>query len=515
MPDTTQIDKGQVASRRLPNIVLWLVVLEVGIHLVTANRYGIFRDELYYLACSRHLAWGYVDHPPLIALLTWMVAHSLGTTLFALRLLPALAGGALVWLTASIARELGGGRFAQILSALAVIPVPIYLILNHWLTMNAFEPLLWTSMLWCAVRMINTNDPRYWLWIGLLAGIGLENKYSMLICIGGLLLGMALSGERRLLLSGWFLVGAACAFLFFLPNLVWSVHNHFPFLEFERNSRESGSRIIRGPLAFVWDQALIMNPLLGPLWVAGLGWLLVSRHGRRHKALGWTCVSILVLLMLLKSKNYYVAPIYPILFAAGAIAIETTTVERRWVRNGYVGAIVLSGLVLAPLVMPLLSPQSFVKYHEALGGFTPVHFENLASTPLPQYFSDEFGWEDMARNTAKAYTDLPETERASTAIFANDYGEAAAIDFFGPRFGLPASISKNESFWLWGPRNYTGKSVIVLGSDGVGDREHFRTVQAVGSVANPYARTNEQFTIFICHDLSPSLQELWPKIKSW
>jgi hypothetical protein len=460
MPDNIPFDRGQGLFGRMQGSILWLGVIEVGIHLATANRYGIFRAELYYIACSRHLAWGYVDQPPLIALVTWMVAHSLGTTLFALRLLPALAGGGLVWLTASIARELGGGRFAQLLSALVVIPVPIYLILNHWLTMNAFEPLLWTGILWCAVRMINTKDPRYWLWIGLLVGLGLENKYSMVFGIGGLLFGLALTRERRLLLSGWLLVGAACALLLFLPNLIWLVHHHFPFLEFEHNSRESGSRILRGPLAFVWDQVLIMNPLLAPLWMVGLGWLLVSRDGRRYRALGWTCVSILVLLLLLKSKNYYVAPIYPILFAAGATAFEKATMERRWMRNGYGAAVVVSGLVLAPLVMPLLSPQGFVRYRAALGGFTPVRFENLDETLLPQYFSDEFGWEDMARKTAKVYAALPEPERASTAIFANDYGQASAIDFFGPRFGLPASISKNESFWLWGPGGYTGKSSL-------------------------------------------------------
>ena len=500
---------------RLPVAVVWLAAFAVAMHLATATRYGIFRDELYYIACARHLDWGYVDHPPLIALVTWIVLHTLGTSLLALRLLPALAAGGLVWLTASLARELGGGRLAQTLAALAVIPVPIYLILDHWLTMNAFEPLLWAGLLWCAARMIRRQDPRYWLPAGVLAGVGLENKYSVLFCVGGLLLGLAVSPERRWLRSSWLLAGAVCALLLFLPNLLWLLHHHFPFLEFERNSRASGARIVRGPAAFVWDQVVMMNPVLAPLWLAGLAWLLLARGARRYRALGWTGLAVLLLLLLIKAKNYYVAPIYPLLLAAGAIALEQATVARRWVRPAYSGALVLSGLVLAPLVMPILAPAAFIRYRQALGGFTPVVFERLDPAPLPQYFADEFGWEAMARSTAKVYAALPEDERAGTAIFANDYGEAAAIDFFGPRYGLPASISKNESFWLWGPRGYTGSMVIVLGSDGVGDREHFKTVEAVGEVRSPYARADEQFTLFLCRDLSVRFAELWPKIKSW
>jgi hypothetical protein len=486
----------------------------VALHLFTATRYGIFRDELYYIACARHLGAGYVDHPPLIAWITWGVLHTLGSSLLALRLLPALASGALVWMTAAIAREWGGGRNAQWLAALAIVPVPIYLILQHWLTMNAFEPLCWLGILWAVSRMALRKDPRYWLAAGALVGLGLENKYSVLLLVAGVIAGLLLTPERRWLKSPYFLAAAVVATLLFLPNLLWLMHHGFPFLEFERHSRESGSRILRGPISFLLDQALIMNPVLAPLWLAGLVWLF-TKQARAIRFVGFAAAFVVAALLLLQAKNYYASPIYPALFAAGAIAAERLFAGRAWLHRAYATAIVLSGCALAPLVMPILSVEQFLAYHRFLHGFTPVVFEDQPERPLPMYFADEFGWEEMTRRTAEVFDRLSPRERSKTAIFANDYGQAAAIDFFGPRYGLPASISKAETFWLWGPRQYDGTSVIVLGSDGRGDREHFRLVEAVGSVDSQYARADERFTIFLCKDIYPPLPVLWPRIKAW
>jgi hypothetical protein len=486
----------------------------VALHLATATRYGIFRDELYYIACARHLSAGYVDHPPLIACVTWAVLHTLGASLLALRLLPALASGALVWMTAAIAREWGGGRNAQWLAALAVVPVPIYLILHHWLTMNAFEPLCWTAIIWAVSRIMLRSDPCYWLAAGALVGLGLENKYSVLLLVAGVVAGLLLTPERRWLKSPYFFAAATLAMLLFLPNLLWLVRHGFPFLEFERHSRESGSRILRGPLSFLLDQAIIMNPVLAPLWLAGLA-RLFSKQLRAIRFVGFAAAFVIVVLLLLQAKNYYASPIYPALFAPGAIAAERLFALRPRLRAAYATAIVFSGCALAPLVMPLLPVERFLAYHRLWRGFTPVVFENQPERPLPQYFADEFGWEEMTRRTAQVFDRLSPQERAATAIFANDYGQAAAIDFFGPRYGLPASISKAETFWLWGPRQYDGSVVIVLGSDGRGDREHFRSVAAAGEVDSRYARADERFTIFLCKDIQIPLPVLWPQIKDW
>lgn len=538
-------------------------------HLLIANRYGIFRDELYYLACSEHLAWGYVDQPPLIALVAWFSRHVFGNSLLGLRLLPAISGAALVWLTGRLTRELGGRRFAQALAALAVFAVPIFLVFHHWLTMNAFEPLIWLAAAWCVVRAINTGDAKYWLWFGVLIGLGLETKYTVVFFAFGIVVGLLLTPQRRFLKSKWIWMGAVAALLIFLPNLLWLVKHHFPFLELMDNIRQSGRDVARGPIAFVADQAMIMNPILAPLWIAGLFWLLIAKEGRRYRIFGWAFVVMLVTFIVLKGKNYYLAPAYPLLFAAGAVAFERITsyaesptfdvevqpntgtagiagspsglprwgavspaasaqrepdrgngstagerVRWAWFRWAYVALIILASAALAPLSAPILSPETYIRYQKTLG-FEPPKAENQPTGPLPQFFADEFGWEDMVREVAKVYNALPPDERAQTVIFCNSYGQAGAIDFFGPKYGLPKAISNHQNYWYWGPRDYTGAIVIVLGSDGSGDREHFRTVEVAGHTYHQYSRRDEHFPILLCRGLNQDLHTLWPSIKKW
>lgn len=497
-------------------LVALLAFAKFAVQLGTAGGYGIFRDELYFLDCARHLAWGYVDQPPLIGGITWFAVHVFGSSLFGLRFLPALAGGLLAWMVAQVARELGGGRFAQLMAAFAVLPVPVYLLLGHWLTMNAFEPLLWTTASWLALRMVTRQEPRYWLAIGAVWGVGMENKYSMLFPAAGLVLGLLLTPERRWLKSWWFLAGVAVASLLFLPNLVWLAQNHFPFLEFQRHARLDGTRIVRSPFEFIADQMLIMNPTLAPLWMGGFLWLLWAGRAGKHRFVGWAFLGVFLLLLVLKAKNYYVAPAYPVLLAAGAVALEEMTVARwRWLRGAYVVAVLAAGMLLAPLVLPILPVGKFISYQRALGGFQPVRFERQAMGALPEQFAGEFGWEEMARETSRVFHALPEAERRDTAIFANNYSEAGAINFYGPKYGLPQAISNHETYWLWGPGNYTGKSVIVLGSDGTGDQEHFRHVEVAGRTDHPFARGDERFNIYFCQDLNGGLREFWPAIKNW
>jgi hypothetical protein len=376
--------------------------------------------------------------------------------------------------------------------------------------MNAFEPLIWTACAWCVVRAIHTSDARYWLGFGVLAGIGMENKYSMAFFILGVVVGLLLSPHRRFLMSRWLWIGALVAFVVFLPNLIWLVRHDFPFLELMNNVRRSGRDIARGPVAFVLDQAMLVNPLLFPLCVAGLVWLCSS--GRKYAVLGWSYLAMLVLFIALKGKNYYLAPAYPMLLAAGAIAFEK--IRSVSVRIAGTILVVASSAVLAPLFAPVLPVETYIRYQRVLG-LEPLKAENQPTGALPQYFADEFGWEDMTRAVAKVYFSLPASERADTAIFANSYGQAGAIDFFGPKYGLPKSIAGHQNYWYWGPRDYTGETVIVLGSDGSGDRKHFATVVAAGRAENPYSRLDEHFDIFLCRRLNVSLQMLWPAVKHW
>jgi hypothetical protein len=506
------VDKTSARFSTGETIVLGLATAKLIFHLLTANRYGIFRDELYYLACGQHLDWGYVDQPPLIALVAWVARHVFGDWLIGLRLIPALAGAATVWLTGKLTRELGGGTFAQLLAALAVVCVPIYLILHHWLTMNAFEPLIWMACVWCIVRAINRNEPRYWIWFGLWAGIAMETKYTVAFFVVALVIALLLTRERRFLISKEFWIGAAIAFLIFLPNLIWLARHDFPFLELMHNIRQTHRDVVRGPVAFVLDQAQIMNPVLFPLWLGGLIWLFVER---RFRILGVIYIVLLGMFIASRGKNYYLSPIYPALFAAGAVAFEKIANARfKWSRVAYGLLVVASIVILAPTVSPVVSPEGAIAYQRKLG-FEPPKAENQRTGQLPQYFADEFGWREMTEETARVYKSLSPEERAKTAIFANNYGEAGAIDFFGPRLGLPKSICNHQSYWLWGPRDYDGSIVIVLGSDGSGDRKHFQTVEAAGHVEHPYSRRDEHYDIFLGRGFTGDLRNDWAKIKKY
>ena len=498
-----------------PAIVTCIAAAKLCLHLLTASRYGPFRDELYYVACSEHLGAGYVDHPPLIAFVTWLARHSFGDSLLALRLLPAAAGAALVWLSGVLAREMGGGRFAQAMAALAVLFVPYYLILQHWMTMNAFEPLMWTACAWCIVRTINADNPRFLLLFGILAGVGMENKYSIAFLIVGVVAGLVMTPARRFFGSRWFWLGIISSIAIFVPNLIWLVRHHFPFLELMHNVRMSGRDVTRPPLSFLADQAMVHNPILSPLWVGGLLWLLADSRGRRYRVLGITFVFVFTAMMLLKGKNYYVSPVYPMMFAAGSVALEGITAARwrpaRWV---YASCAVGFSLVILPIVVPILSPASYVTYQAKLGYPSP-QFEHQRTGVLPQYFADEFGWEEMAKATAAAFNGLSPADRAKVVIFANNFGEAAAIDFYGPPLGLPKAVCPHQSYWLWEPEKASGDVFLVLGSDGSGDRAHFATVVPAGNVGDPYSRLDEHFTLWLCRDLNFDLRQNWTAMKKW
>ena len=514
-----------------PAIVLYIAAAKLLLHLLMVARYGIFRDEMYYLACSRHMAWGYVDHPPFTVWVAWISRVVLGSSPLGVRLLPILAGAAVVWLAGTLAREMGGGRFAQGMAALAVVVVPLYLVAHAWLTDNVFEQLIWMTCIWLVLRAINTGNARYWLWFGVMAGLGFENKYSIAFLLLGLLVGVVLTPHRHFLKSRYLWLGVLVCAVISLPNLLWQVHYHFPFLELIHNIRMGNRDVVRGPLAFILDQAMIVNPILFPLWAGGLIWLFFGRNvqpgelGRedsvrgaeRYRLFGWTYVVLLTAFIAMKAKNYYVAPIYPILFAAGGIGLERMAAGRRfgtWVRSAYVVLVIVIGALLAPLSVPIFSPEHFIRYENALG-LKPPEIEHQENGPLPQWFADEFGWQQMVEKVAKVYNSLPAEERARTAIFSNNWGDAAAVDFYGPKYGLPQAISKHNSYWIWGPGKYDGSTMIILHTDGRGDREHFKSVEAVGHVEHPYSRRDEYFDIYLCRGLKANLQDAWPKLKQF
>ncbi len=382
--------------------------------------------------------------------------------------------------------------------------------------MNAFEPLFWMGCAWLVIRIIRTGNAKLWLWFGVLAGIGLENKHSMLIFGFGLVVGLILTRERRWLRSPWFWAGGAIAFLIFLPNLLWNIQNHFPFLELQANIRRSGRDVTLSPFTFFGQETLATLPLSLPIWLAGLWYLFFDHDGKPFRALGWAWAVTAGIIMALSPRIYYLFPAFPVLFAAGSVAWERwlATARSQWIKLVYVTLMVLMAAALAPTLIPLLPPETYIRYAAATHLQQP-RIENHKLGPLPQLFADQFGWEEMAVTVARVYNDLPPEVRPKTAIFGQNYGQAGAIDLFGPKYGLPPAISGHQSYFLWGPRGYTGESVIVMAGRQQDLESRFSSVQKVARVYHPYSMPYEHFDVFYCRGLKRPLSEIWPQVKNW
>lgn len=496
-------------------VLFGLAFIKIAIHLLGITHYGFFRDELYYIACGRHLAWGYIDQPPLIALSAWISHHLFGDSLAGYRIFPVLAGAATVFITGLLARELGGGRLAQFLSATAVLFAPLILALDSFLSMNAYEPLFWTLCALLALKIVKGDSPKLWLAFGALAGVGLENKHTMLVFGFGLVAGLLLSGEYRIFRSKWIWLGGLLALALFLPNLLWEARNGWPQIVVVRNAQEFKNASI-GPLDFLVQQVLFVHLLALPLWLGGLAWLFFSREGRRFRFLAWNYLIVLGIFMGLDGKTYYPISAYPMLLAAGGVAFEGLVTSRglRWLRFAYPAALIAGGIATVPFGVPMLPVQTFLRYSNRIPYAHSVKMERDATAALPQNYADMLGWENLAASVAQVYRSLPEAERSGCAILGGNYGEAGAVDIFGPRLGLPAAISGHNNYYLWGPRDYTGACVILFGERSGELKNLFAEATLAATVWNPLGTPSEQrVNIYICRKPSAPLPILWPHFK--
>lgn len=497
-------------------LVFYVVLARFVLYLIAGANYGYFRDELYYLACGEHPAWGYVDQPPMIGWIAWLLQHSIGTSLYALHLLPMLAHVAAIVGTGVLARELGGRRWAMFLSGLAVLVAPILLGLSHLFTMNAFDPLLWTLLAWLMVKLVQTGNERLWLWIGALVGVTLLNKYAIAFLVIGLLVGVVVTPLRRSLARPWFYLGTALATVIALPNFLWQRHWNYPFVQLIVNIRKGPRDVMQPPLQYLLSQAQMIGFVSAVLVVLGV-WFLFSSRGRRYAVLGCGFVVFLGVMMILKGKFYYVAPVYPIMFAAGAVMFEQLTEARvfAWLRPAYAIVLLAVGALVAPTIYPILPLNTYIAYSKKLG-IQQQKFENQQLSELPQIFADMYGWEERVKIVADYFHSLPPEEQKVTAIGAPDYGQAGAIDFFGPKYGLPKSISGNNNYWIWGPRNYHGGSIILLNEDSPEKYiEMCKSLTLVAHPSDPYSRPDSNRPIYHCRGLKGDLQQIWPSLKGW
>lgn len=484
------------------------------VHFLWNGRYGYFRDELYYAACGQHLAWGYVDQAPLIAVVARLSRMLFGDTLHALRFFPALSSGAKILLTAWIVRELGGRRYAQILAATAMLLCPIYLTMDNFLSMNAFEPVFWMLCVAISLRIIRTGNDRLWPWFGVVAGIGILNKHSMLIFGLAFFLALLVSPQRVLFRTPWIWLGALISFLIFLPNFIWEAANNWPTIEILRNvDRMKNAHVTWAE--FLVEQTFLVHPLGALICLAGLWFFLRSREGQSFRFLGWTYFFLLVEFLILRGRIYYLAPIYPMLFAAGAVAIEAWIERsgRNWIKVAILAPLVFGGIVAAPLALPILPLEAAAEY-AIFWDVDHLQVEKEPSGKLPQMYADMMGWPQQVEVVAGVFHSLSPEDQSRVAILAKNYGQAGAIDYFGPARGLPHAISGHNNYYLWGPQQYTGDVVIVIGIPLDDLKPLFDQIERAATINNEYAIPEENnLPVYVCRKPKMTPQRAWPRLK--
>lgn len=484
------------------------------LHAAAWDRYGIFRDELYFLVCGERLAFGYVDQPPGIALVARLARGLFGTWVPGLRLLPWLASAATVLLAGRLARALGAGAFGATLASVAALSMPFLLALGHYLTMNAFEPLLATGLALVLVRIALGGDPRLWIAAGALAAGAVLFKYTSALLLLCVLAGMLATPARRLLRNRWAIAGGALALLLVLPNFLWQAFHGFPFAELVAGGQRV-KNVTLSSAGFLGSLVLEGGPLAAPVWMGGLAWLLTARAAAPSRFLGAGAAAYLALLLLSGGKPYYLAPALPLLLAAGGAAGETL-LRARWARVAVPAALAFQIAVLAPFAVPVLPVESFVAWQAALGA-TPRRLERKEYGALPQIYADQFGWPELARAVAEVWRALPEDERSRAGIFAQNYGEAAAIDVYGRALGLPPAAAGHNQYFLWGPPA-KHDPLLVLGDDDEDcARGAWRSLSLGGRGpdvrwAMPYERN---LGIWICRDVARPLDGLWPHVRHY
>jgi 4-amino-4-deoxy-L-arabinose transferase-like glycosyltransferase len=473
--------------------VAGLAAVKVAASMAVAGRYGWLGDELYYLASARHPALGYVDFPPVTPMIAWLVQAIAPGSLVALRFTSVLAGALVVVLAALIARELGGGRGAQVLAALAVVISPEFLGGNFLFETVSFDQLAWALLLWLVARVLAGHDGRLWVLAGLVLGIGLETKYTIAALAVALTAGLLLTPARRHLATPWPWLGAGLAALLLAPNLWWQAGHGWDSVAYVLSHRGHTD----GPVAYWAQQALfLVDPVLLPLAVAGAVWL--WRSGT-FRALAWTAVAAELVLFAAGGKSYYPAALYPLLYAAGAVWLERSA-GSRLLRRAWTAAAVAVTLLLVPILLPVLPPDVIAR-----------------SPGLQTSVSREmFGWPDMAHQVAAAYAALPPADRRGAMVLAAYDSEAGALELYGPALGLPTVVSPHLTDYYWAPARMDPDVVIAVGYDRPSLEALFADVSQVGTIGNSYGIENHDAgtPIFVCRSPRRPLWQAWPSLKT-
>jgi hypothetical protein len=513
------IKNNREGSAGLTILLAVLSFSKLLIHLGTNAfvSYGIFRDELYYIACSNKLALGYVDHPPLSIYLLSVSRRIFGDSLFAIRLFPAIAAAITVLITGLLVRRIGGKKPAIILAALAVMLAPIQLGMNTVYSMNGYDILIWALLAYVVILVIEENKPKWWIVLGILLGLGLLNKIGILWFGFGFFIALLITKLRSYLLTKWPWIAGAIAALLFSPFIFWNFLHDFAHLEFIRNARMFKYAGV-GVKDFVLGQILLQNPVALPLWLGGLYFFFFHKEGKRFRILGIIyAVTFLILLISGESKAEYLSPAYPMLFAGGAVLFEKLFSRKywRWLKFAFPAVIAISGILLAPLALPVLPVKKFIEYSSFIG-IGPSTSEDKELAQLPQFYADMFGWENMAAKVAGVYHSLAADEKPKTTIFAGNYGEAGAIEYYKKKYDLPTVISSHNNYWLWGYGDDAAEVYIFLGGEREDYQEYFLQVEQAAVITCDYCMPYENnLPVYVCKNKTTNISELWKSIKHY
>lgn len=488
---------------RALGLLVTLALARLVVHCATNWQYGFHRDELGLLDDARFLDWGYVSYPPFTPFSARLALILFGPSLVGVRFVAVLAQSIAMVFTGLMARELGGRKWAQAIAALAAAVSPMSVCMGTMLQYIALDYLWWVLAAYGVIRLLRTENPRWWLWIGAILGLGMMTKYTMIFFIAGIVAGVVLTPARRYLRSPWLWAGAALSVAIFLPNLIWQMRHDFVSITFLQHIHERDVEIGRTGGYFVQQLFVSANLFTLPLWVAGLYFYFVAPSGRRLRALGWMFLVPLLLFFFAEGRFYYMAPAYPMLFAAGAVVWEQWLARRgasgARVGRGATWTALGAGAAFSAITMLPLAPINSASWR--------------LTSKMHDNFTEQIGWPELAATVAGIYDALPETERKQTAILAGNYGEAGGINLYGRAHGLPEVISGINTYWWRGYGPEPPEVVILVGFSRASAERFADQVELAGQVTNLHGVRNEETKdhpdIFVCRGFKKSWPEFW------
>lgn len=458
------------------------------------------RDEYLYLAEGRHLAWGYMEVPPLLSLFAWLT-NAFGASMFWIKIWPALFGAFTFLLVGKIILSLGGRVFALFLGWLPFM-IDGYMRLFFLFQPNFLEVFFWTSVAFCIIRYLQTQQNKWLYLFGVSVGLGMMSKYSVAFYTVSILAGLLITMHRKIFLNKHLYFAALIALLIFLPNLLWQYNHLFPVIKHMNELQQEQLQHIQAS-DFILSQFMLNFPCLY-IWIAGLCFVIFSSKGKPYRVFAWAYLCVIVLLILLHGKDYYALGAYPVLFAFGAFYLEKiTSIKWRWTRYAMLTYSLALGLFALPLIMPLAKPETLVNYYAATGMNKTGAFkwEDLQHHPLPQDFADMIGWKEMAQKAANVYNSLPPQERSKTLVYCRGYFSAGALNYYRNKVGLPEVYSDDASFLFWMPDKYNIKNLLLV-SHNLPEKDdvvfqQFEKVTVKDSIVMPLFReTGMKFTLF-------------------